>query len=474
MANSDKIDLTGDGGVLKEIIKAADDSALSPKNLQDVFVLYEGKLLDGKVFDKCDDKSNAFKFTLGVGHVIKGWDVGVLSMKLGEKSKFTLSPDYAYGAQGAGDAIPPNSTLIFEIELVDFMDKPKSIDEMTKEERVEKAQENKNQGNALFKDKKFEVAIGKFLNAGDLLKKELKNLNEEETNLYCVCLTNASICANKIGNYNHAITLASEVIKIKITNKAIYQRGLGLANSASEEESLILATQDLQALKDLVGDQDAGYINLHQTIENKRAQIIKSKKNLFKNFLNAGIYQEKDMPVSTEISIDSKPDPNNPVVFMDIKYNNDKKARIEFELFKNHTPKTAENFRQLCTGEKGFGFKDSSFHRIIKGFMMQGGDFENGNGTGGKSIYGAKFEDENFNIKHTTAGLLSMANSGKNTNGSQFFITFKETPWLDGKHVVFGRVIKGLDIINDIEENVECDSSDKPKSDVIVEDCGQL
>ena len=174
----------------------------------------------------------------------------------------------------------------------------------------------------------------------------------------------------------------------------------------------------------------------------------------------------------------------NPHVFFDVTVGGQRQGRIVMELYADTTPRTAENFRCLCTGEKGLGkttgkplhYKGALFHRVIKKFMLQGGDFSNRDGTGGESIYGGKFEDENFVRKHDQPFLLSMANAGKNTNGSQFFITTVSTPHLDGKHVVFGRVVEGMDVVRAMEdvEVVRPKHNPVEGQECVIANCGEI
>jgi cyclophilin family peptidyl-prolyl cis-trans isomerase len=163
---------------------------------------------------------------------------------------------------------------------------------------------------------------------------------------------------------------------------------------------------------------------------------------------------------------------SNPKVFFNVSADGKPLGRVVMELQADVVPKTAENFRALCTHEKGFGFKGSTFHRVIPGFMCQGGDFTRGNGTGGKSIYGEKFADENFKLKHAGPGILSMANAGPNTNGSQYFICTVATGFLDGKHVVFGKVVEGMDVIKKVEGFGS--ASGKTSAKIEIADCGEV
>ena len=169
----------------------------------------------------------------------------------------------------------------------------------------------------------------------------------------------------------------------------------------------------------------------------------------------------------------------NPIVFFDISIGGQHQGRIKMELFADVVPKTCENFRRFCTGEHKInnlsqGYKNTIFHRVIKDFMLQGGDFLNQDGTGNISIYGPTFEDENFILKHSSAGLLSMANKGENTNGSQFFITLQKCDFLDGKHVVFGRVVDGMLIVRKMEAVATQGQNNEPKVQIIITQCGEM
>lgn len=190
------------------------------------------------------------------------------------------------------------------------------------------------------------------------------------------------------------------------------------------------------------------------------------------------IENNKESIVETQPRVEVNKD--NTVCYFDMAIGGDEVGRIRMKLYDQVVPKTCRNFMLLCDGYQGESdevprkrYNGTIFHRIIKGFMIQGGDYTRGDGTGGAAIdeYGERFDDENFDIKHTKGGLLSMANAGPGTNGSQFFITCKETPHLDNKHVVFGEVIEGMDIVGNIE-NLETNSSDKPLKDVMIIDCG--
>jgi len=191
------------------------------------------------------------------------------------------------------------------------------------------------------------------------------------------------------------------------------------------------------------------------------------KKYAERGALDAWIAKQCDAVKADALKVRS-----NPKAWFDITIGGEAAGRVVMQVRQDKVPKTAENFLQLCTGKQGFGYKGSPFHRVIPGFMCQGGDFTNQDGTGGKSIYGEKFEDENFTLKHTGPGVLSMANAGPGTNGSQFFLCTAKTTWLDGKHVVFGKVIEGYDVVEAVEKVGSQEGT--TSKDVVIADSGVL
>eukprot|EP00296_Roombia_truncata_P000085 JP435744.1.p1 GENE.JP435744.1~~JP435744.1.p1 ORF type:complete len:485 (+),score=111.09 JP435744.1:3-1457(+) len=480
----EQVDVTGDGGVLKKIIR--EGSGECPFPMSEVEVHYVGTLeSDGSKFDSSRDRNDTFKFQIGKGSVIKAWEQGVATMKVGELAVFTCKPDYAYGERGSPPKIPAAATLVFEVELFGFKEKQKEKWEMSAKERYEFALSRKEEGNALFKSQDYTAAGSSYSQAVDYLEYVEGDSDSEDeapaeppTKITKVeidavrlpSLLNLAAANLKTENFAEAEKAAGKALTIDSNNiKALFRRGQALVSLGNLDEAKVV----LNKAKEVdPGNKDVQ--NQLALISKKIKEQKQKEKAMFGGFFNKmSMYDEKK-----DIKVWKGPLPKT---FFDISIGGESAGRIEFELRADVAPKTCENFRALCTGEKGEGkttkkplhFKGSIFHRVIKGFMLQGGDFSNRNGTGGESIYGAKFEDECFDLKHTEPGQLSMANAGPNTNGSQFFITTSTPSHLDGKHVVFGRVISGMDIVTRIE-NLETGPSDLPKQEVEITDCGEI
>ncbi|EKX73470.1 peptidyl-prolyl cis-trans isomerase protein, putative [Theileria equi strain WA] len=458
----DSVDVSGDGGVLKTILQPAEFDDF-PQKGHEVEVHYTGRLEDGTVFDSSHNRNATFKFVLGDNQVIKGWEVGVASMKIGEKAKLLIQPSYGYGEAGAGSTIPPNSVLDFEIELINSRVKPKEKWEMTTDEKIQAALDAKVDGNAKFLKGNIKAAISlyedgvKYLAMRDGWSDESVKASDV-TKLQCHL--NLSNCYIKEHDFVSAELNATEALKIDANSiKGLYRRAVARVNN----DKLEAAIQDLQALLKL----EPSNIDAANQFKLAKAKLHKynqaDKKKFGAMFKSMSLYTEKK---------DLRNLATLPLVFLDITIDGSTRT-MKIALFSDTVPKTVANFKSLCNMDNELNYANCAFHRVIKGFMAQGGDITKGDGTGGMSIYGERFDDENFEDKHVERGMLSMANAGPNTNSSQFFITFVATPHLDGKHVVFGKVVEGLEILDDIEK-VETDQGDKPKIDVVITKCGIL
>lgn len=459
------LDISGDGGLLKKVLKEGTGDV--PKEGDEIRAHYTGKLDDGSVFDSSVSRGKEFKFTLGRRNVIKGWDVGFATMRAGEKAVLKCRADYAYGDSPPGSTIPPNATLTFDVELLGFGPKKKEKYQMSEEEKLNEANTLKEAGTVAFKDGRFEEAGIKYLDAVNMLE----GFTDQDA-LLISCQLNSAQAHINCKQYPTAITSATAVLSKDPNNvKALYRRAVAYNHTGRPEEAI----EDLKIALELDPENKPVKVELQKARKQIQDAKAKAKAAYGNVFSRVSMYDDKPLPIVPGLAH------NNPKVFFDITIGGQAKGRIVMTLYADVTPKTAENFRQLCTGEserrastgQKLHYKGSLFHRVISDFMIQGGDFTRGDGTGGESIYGEKFADENFKMKHTEPGLLSMANAGPGTNGSQFFITCTATPHLDGKHVVFGRVIEGMEIVRMIENSVANDSN-RPLSDIVIADCGMV
>jgi peptidylprolyl isomerase len=373
------VSIKQDGGVKKQIIQAApDDASGPPPTGNEVTAHYTGTLAsDGSKFDSSVDRGKPFKFTLGQGQVIQGWDEGFASMKVGEKAMLEITPDYGYGKSGSPPKIPANATLRFEVELLGFNEKKKEKWEMTQNERQEFAKKLKAEGTELFKQQKFSEAVLKYADAANHAVDEGitgDDVPEEELPMYVSCWSNAAMCYFKTKDYPESIQACNSILEIASESKnvkALYRKGLSRIQLGLFKE----AKEDLMTAYGL----DKNNKDVRKALNTLKEKIAESKakeKAVFGGIFGKGkgsMYDDKEGPAIPNAKGD------NPHVFFDVKQGEEDLGRVVMQLYKDITPTTAENFRLLCTGDKGVGkegkslhFKGSAFHRIIKGFMLQG------------------------------------------------------------------------------------------------------
>eukprot|EP01138_Halocafeteria_seosinensis_P000905 gb/GECG01000928.1/.p1 GENE.gb/GECG01000928.1/~~gb/GECG01000928.1/.p1 ORF type:complete len:481 (+),score=87.17 gb/GECG01000928.1/:1-1443(+) len=467
------VNITEDGGVQKKVLQEGHGDF--PNEGDRLTVHYTGKLEDGHEVDSSRSRNKPYEFVLGSNTVIKALDHAFASMRKGERATIVAKPEYAYGETGVANkesmSIPGNATLTYDLELIDFEAPQKDPSEMTPSEILEKAEELKTDGNSKIKEN-LEGAVNSYNNAIRHLEEVTSGtaspLDDEQSQkvneLKLSCHLNVAMAQIKLQQYREARKNAEEALLIQPDNiKAKFRRGVASMHLGDLSDAKV---DILEAAK--AKPNDKAIRQEYEELTKKINAAKKKEKKAFGNlFGKVSLYEDRSGVISHTGPL--------PRTYFDVRVGQSGETkRISFRLFSDTVPRTAENFRSLCAGdnEEGLTFKNCPFHRIIPGFMAQGGDITNQDGTGGKSIYGDQFDDENFQEKHDREGVLSMANRGPNTNSSQFFITFAPQPHLDGKHMVFGEVTEGMDVVRELERIGT--NEGKPSQSAVIVGCGEL
>jgi len=473
------ISITPDGGVRKEVLE--EGTGLYPVTGNEVEVRYVGRLENGRPFDGTPS-DRTFVFRVGKQEVVKGWDEAAKSMRVGERSRFVISPEYGYGVEGKPPLIPPNSTLLLEIELVSTTSPMKEKFQYNRDEKLVKAQRFKEMGTKLYQEGFFRRALVEGYVEGltyiEDKRQEFEEYIQDQAPEYIamrvVLHSNAAQCAIKIKAWAEVIKHCSRALKLEPKNaKLLYRRATGYLKS----NQIPAARADINIAME-EAPTSAEILQLHREIRVREQEEFDKERRKRSGWLNrTSLYEEKPVVVDEYLPAEV-PNPDNPKIFLDLKIGETDPKRIICELFHDVVPRTSENFRVLCTGEKPtpvtgkpLSYQGSLFHKVTRGVMMQGGDLTY-IAEGAESIYGALFEDENFRVRHARAGLLSMASTGPASNGFQFFITLAPAPQLDGKHVAFGRVIEGLEVLGMVEDLAT--EGDRPSQEVRIVACGAL
>ncbi|KAJ1460517.1 hypothetical protein M885DRAFT_509530 [Pelagophyceae sp. CCMP2097] len=479
--------LAPEGGVAKRLIRAAPEGAPLCDPFKEVRCHYVGTCLgDAEPFDSSRARGAEFKFMLGVGAVIPAWDIGFQQMRVGELCELKCDAKFAYGDEGREPGIKPGATLIFEIEVLGCAEKQKELHHMTAEEKLNEATKHKAKGLECFSKEDWRGARKEFAEAVNFCDEQFYKRNEGSEqgapwpaalrDTYVSCYMNMSQCVLKEHEWPSAAAYATKALAYSPGNvKALYRRAFARSNMGLLEEAKV---DLLHAAK--LEPKNVSVRQLYADLKKKFVSQKSAQRSVFASaFDRVDLFPEKPSSVSNPSRT------TNPYVFLD--FHVDRNATddgaaagafaggtVVLRVFADACPRTARNFVTLAGGKGKRSYKNCAVVRVEADFMVQAGDVISDDGSGGESIYGPTFADEHFRVPHDKAGVLSMANTGPDSNASQFFITTRAVPHLDGKHVAFGNVVSGQHVV-DAMSRLEADEDDQPKGlRCFIARCGAL